>query len=796
MLVAMLMGLAALSFAASGGASAPARVDFAAADAVIAQAIAEHQIPGAVLVVGHNGRVVYRKAYGQRALTPVPAPMAVDTVFDLASLTKVVATTTAVMQLFEQGKFRLNDPVAKYLPEFAQNEKDDVTIRQLLIHYSGLREDLDLTQPWQGRDAGFRLAFAEKLVRPPGAQFVYSDINFIVLGALVEKLSGMPLDEYCARNIFAPQGMKQTRFTPPAGWRGGTAPTENDESGHMLQGVVHDPTARRMGGVAGHAGLFSTAGDLAIFAQALLEGRARAGKLLSPATVQKMTTPQQPANAVAVRGLGWDIDSPFSSNRGELLPVGSFGHTGFTGTSLWIDPATKTYIVLLSNAIHTGQKGSAVALRTKVATAVGSALSRSGEAKAKSAADTARLGGITGYSETAVAGRRVTVRNGAVKTGLDVLQEHGFAELHADRQHPRRIGILTNQTGVDALGRRTVDVLAHAPGISLTAIFSPEHGATGALDTEKIGDSKDALTGVPIYSVYGASDAQRRPSQQVLRGLDAVVFDLQDAGVRFYTYETTLGYFLEACAQAGIELIVLDRPNPLNGASVQGLIADAETSSFVAYHPLPVRHGMTLGELARMFNTERKIGAKLTVVAMEGWQRGDWFDSTGVAWIPPSPNLRTLNEVILYPGVALVEAANVSVGRGTGTPFEVLGAPWINGRQLAAYLNARLIAGVRFVPTAFTPTASAYVGTPCEGVNLMVLDRETLDAGELGLELAAALHKLYPQQFELEKVNGLLANVAALEALRSGHDPRRMADDASEALAAFVEKRKAYLLYP
>ncbi len=712
--------------------------------------------------------------------------MQADTVFDLASLTKVVATTTAVMQLFEKGKFRLNDPVAKYLPEFAQNAKDDVTIRQLLIHYSGLREDLDLTQPWQGKDTGLRMAFAEKLARPPGARFVYSDINFITLGALVECMSGMSLDEYAAKNIFTPLGMKNTMFNPPAAWRAQIAPTENDESGNMLQGVVHDPTARRMDGVAGHAGLFSTADDLALFAQALLDG-----KLLSPATVVKMSTPQQPANAVAVRGLGWDIDSPFSSNRGELLPVGSFGHTGFTGTSLWIDPTTQTYIILLTNAIHVGEKGTAVALRTKVATAVASALSLEPSVAAK-----LQLSHITGYSETAAAGRRVTVRNASVKTGLDVLEAHNFAELKPDVIHPRRIGVLTNHTGLDAHGQRTIDILARAPGISLQAIFSPEHGVAGALDTEKISDSKDAATGVPIFSVYGATDAQRRPSLDVLKNLDAVVFDVQDAGVHFYTYETTLGYFLEAAAKAGIELIVLDRPNPVNGAYVQGPISDASISTFVAYHPLPIRHGMTLGELARMFNQERNIHAKLTVIPMEGWQRGDWFDSTGITWIPPSPNLRTLNEATLYPGVAMVEATNVSVGRGTGTPFELLGAPWIRGAELAAYLNARLIAGVRFVPTAFTPTSSEYEGQHCEGVNLVVLDRETLDSGELGLELASALHHLCPQQFQLEKTNTLIANAAVLQALQAGEDPRRISDDLSDALAAFVERRKPFLLYP
>ncbi len=296
--------------------------------------------------------------------------MTVDTIFDLASLTKVVATTTAVMQLVQKGQIRVNEPVAKYIPEFAENGKEEITIRELLTHFSGLPQDLDLSQPWEGREAGLRMAYAEKPIYAPGSRFLYSDINFIVLGALVERVSGMSLQDYCEKNIFAPLKMTHTRFLPPASWLPKIAPTQYDEHDKMLRGVVHDPTVRRMGGVAGQAGLFSTADDLAKFAQALLGG----STILSPLTVEKMTTPQQPPTSEVLRGFGWDIDSPYSSNRGDLLPVGSFGHTGFTGTSLWIDPTTRTYIIVLTNAVHPRGKGSAVALRSKIATAVAAAL--------------------------------------------------------------------------------------------------------------------------------------------------------------------------------------------------------------------------------------------------------------------------------------------------------------------------------------------------------------------------------------------------------------------------------------
>jgi uncharacterized protein YbbC (DUF1343 family)/CubicO group peptidase (beta-lactamase class C family) len=769
--------------------AAPARAanspNLAVLDSIVLDAIHDRQIPGAVLLVGHEGKVIYRKAFGNRSLEPRREPMTADTIFDIASLTKVVATTTAVMQLVQKGEVRLNDPVAKYIPEFAGNGKDEITVRNLLTHFSGLREDFDLDPPWQGRDAGLRLAFNEKPVYSPGSRFLYSDTNFITLGALVERVTGATLEEYCARKIFSPLRMAHTRFLPPAAWRPKIAPTEYDEQGKMLRGVVHDPRARRMGGVAGHAGLFSTADDLSRFARALLQG----SPTLAGEMVEKMTTPQQPPTAQVLRGFGWDIDSPFSSNRGDLLPVGSFGHTGFTGTSMWIDSTTQTYIILLTNSVHPRGKGSAVALRSKVATAVAAGLPLT-----ITETDQLRWKNITGYNEAQTASRRIATRNGTVQSGIDMLEAHAFNPLRA-ATGTKKIGVLTNQTGIDSQGRRTIDVLAHASGISLDAIFSPEHGVTGEMDTTDIANSKDAATGVPVYSVYGASDAARRPPQDVLKTLDAIVFDIQDAGTRFYTYETTLGYFLEAAAKAGIEIIVLDRPNLITGSFVQGAIPDPGHESFVNYFPVPVRHGMTLGELAQMFNAERNLNARLTVVPMEGWMRGDWYDATSLPWISPSPNLRDLTEATLYPGVGLVEGTNVSVGRGTDTPFELLGAPWIKATELAQYLNQRNISGVRFVPVAFTPSASIHAGQKCQGVNILLIERNAFDAPELGIELASALHKQYPEQFHMERMIELLGNQSVYDAVASGQDPRRIADDWREPLEKFLQLRQKYLLY-
>ena len=759
---------------------------FAAIDSIMDEAIANGRIPGGVVLVGHHGEVVYRKAFGYRSLEPTRERMTVDTIFDLASLTKCIATTTAMMQLVEQGRVMLDDPLAAYLPEFAQNGKADITVRELMTHFSGLPPDLDLKQPWEGRTTAYKMVMQARPSFPPGARFVYSDINFEALGFLVEKLTGLPLNEYARLHVFEPLGMHDTRFLPPNDWKPRIAPTQYDEQGSMLRGVVHDPTARRMGGVAGHAGLFSTADDLARFAQELLHG----SKILSRLTIEKMTTPQQPASAASLRGLGWDIDSPFSTNRGALFPVGGFGHTGFTGTSLWIDPVTDTYIIILTNRVHPRGGHSVVSLRSRIATVVAQALDLT-----PSETERLRSARITGYNESLMAERRITARNGDVKTGIDMLEAVNFLELHPDLGHPVRVGLVANQTAVDAHGRRTADVLAHTPGIRLAAIFSPEHGIAGNLDTTDIADSQDSATGAPIYSVYGDTDVSRRPTQPQMAGLDVIVYDIQDVGVRFYTYESTLGYFLEAAAAANKEMVVLDRPDPIGGAYVQGPMVDPGREAFVSYGQTPVRHGMTVGELARMFNAERGIGAHLTVVRMEDWMRGDWYDSTGEIWIDPSPNMRSLTEATLYPGIGMIEGTNISVGRGTDTPFELVGAPWIDAWTLAVYLNAREIDGVRFVPIQFTPHASTYADQTCAGVNIVLTDRESLDTPELGLEIAAALHHLYPDEYKTDALDGLMRNKATLDALMAGEDPRRIAEGWQEAIEHFQTLRAKFLLY-
>jgi len=763
----------------------------AALDRVIDQAIEQGRMPGAVLLVGHEGKVVYRKAYGKRALVPLPEAMTLDTVFDCASLTKVVATTSSLMKLFEEGRFRLGDKITDYIPEF-QGGKSEITLRQLFTHFSGLQPDVPLSTPWTGYATGIQLACTFKPGGPPGTRYVYSDINFILLGELVHRLSGKMLSAYARENIFLPIGMKESMFQPPASLVPRIAPTERwpVKTGPPLRGVVHDPTARNMGGVAGHAGLFSTADDLSRFAQMMLNGGELEGvRLFSPLTVAKFIEPQTPPDQPILRGLGWDVDSPHSGNRGELFPIGSFGHTGFTGTSLWIDPLTKTYVILLANSVHPDLRPALTPVRAKVATIVAANVGLRGQRVTLSEYNQTGYN-QTGYNEslTGPGARRQVGRNGATLTGLDVLAAMKFQPFAG-----KRIGLITNQSGLDRQGRRNIDVMRQA-GVNIAAIFSPEHGFLGKEDRPGIQDTTDPATGIKVFSLYGATN---RPTPEMLNGIDVLVFDIQDVGVRFYTFETTMAYALEAAAKAGIPYYVLDRPNPITGTRIEGPMMDPANRSFVGYlGGEPVRHGMTMGELAKMFNAENKIGANLTVVPMQDWQRGDWFDATNLAWINPSPNMRSLNAAMLYPGLCLMEyARNFSVGRGTDAPFEQIGADFIGGRELATYLNQRQIPGVRVYATSFTPTESVFKGVKVEGVRFVVTNRELLDATRLGLELAVGIQKLYPGKVDFSGGKRLVGSDDAIHRIQAAEDPRTIQESFQDAVGTFAEMRARYLLY-
>lgn len=831
-------------------------------DALVNSDIADKKLPGAVVIVGHKGKIVYRKAFGNRSLVPNVEKMTVDTIFDVASLTKPVATATSIMILVEQGKLRLNDTIGKFIPDIDDADAKRVTILQLLTHTSGYAPDFDLKEKWTGRDGMLAALKKEKLRSPPGIRFVYSDIGFIVLAEIVQRVSGQGISQFffnAGRGIFKAGSSDGTTFFSPWTYsmmglpgadrtafgdvtadvrlfsrnRVNIAPTENlrgqqnylgskfqgeqVEGDEILRGQVHDPTAFRMEGVAGHAGLFSTADDLASFCQMLLNGGIAPGRnghhlagqtnrgarppirVLSAQTIARMTQPYVVSEDGSTRGLGWDINTSFSSNRGEFFPLGSFGHTGFTGTSIWIDPTSQTFVVFMSNRVHPDGKGDVTPLRARVATVAASAIEdmpieKWKEAEARyNAAVAAQIPGFVervnaARRQAGLAGGTTAVQSVTVLNGIDVLEKNGFRELEG-----KRIGLVANHTGRNLTGKQTIDILKEAPNVKLVALFAPEHGIRGELDTEKIDDAKDDKTGLPIYSLY--KDGMRRPKPEQLKDLDAIVYDIQDVGTRFYTYTATLKNVMEEAAKAGKTVYVLDRPDPIGGTKVEGPIAEEEKLSFIAAHTIPVRYGMTIGELGMMMNAERKIGADVRVIKMEGWTRSMWFDETGQTWINPSPNMRSLTQATLYPGIGLLETTNVSVGRGTDTPFEVVGAPWIDGRRLAAHLNSKKISGVRFVPVRFKPNASVFKDEECGGVNVIVTDRTLLNSVAMGIEIASALRTLYNSDWQVDRYMRLLLSQQVLDRLKGGDPAPEIQKTIEEKIAEFNRRRASFLLY-
>jgi uncharacterized protein YbbC (DUF1343 family)/CubicO group peptidase (beta-lactamase class C family) len=767
---------------------------FARIDDVVRDGIAAKAAPGVVVVVGRGDQTLYEKAFGLRAIVPAEEPMTLDTVFDLASLTKVVGTTTAVMTLIDEGRLRLNDTVASYIPGFDRYGKGGITIRHLMTHVSGLRPDVDL-HPWSGYDAAIQLAIDEVPTSAPGERFVYSDINYFVLGDIVQRITGQSLDAYLKARVFGPLGMSETGYLPAKTLVPRIAPTERcaeqdawpckRPDAAPLRGVVHDPTARRMGGIAGHAGLFSTAHDLQLFARMLL-GKGKLGnvRVLSEAAVRTMTSPQTPPGMAAVRGLGWDIDTSYSSNRGDLFPVGtSYGHTGFTGTSLWIDPTSDSYVIFLSSRLHPVGTGDVGPLRSRVATVAAAAIST-----VQDGGSVRRFDAVVrdvGSRASAATSRREPSSGTVVLNGIDVLARDGFKQLRG-----RRIGLITNHTGRSRDGKSTIDLLHDAPGVTLVSLFSPEHGIRGILDAN-VPVEKDAKTGLTINSLYGDT---RRPTDAMLAGIDTLVIDLQDVGVRFYTYQSTMAYAMEEAAKRKIAVVVLDRPNPINGWQIEGPTSEPSTE-FISYFQMPVRHGMTMGELAKLFNEQNRINADLTVIPLENWRRDDWYDETGLAWINPSPNMRNLNQATLYPGIGAIEYSNVSVGRGTDQPFEQIGAPWIDGRRLAAALNARHLAGISFYPITFTPTASKYANEECQGVFMMITNRTTLQPVRVGIEIAGALVSLFGDKFDPSTTWRLFGTADPIERVKRGEDPAAVAARWASDEARWRQLRAKYLLY-
>ncbi len=672
--------------------------------------------------------------------------MRVDALFDLASVTKLF-TAAAVLRLVDMGRLGLDEPVDRLLPELAQR---GITVRHLLAHTAGLRSVDSLS----GYDADRRATVARVLRGAPEAPvgtYRYSDLGYLALGELVSRALGKPYDEALRDLVLAPLGL-EARFNPGPNDR--VVPTERaprrGNPAPIIHGEADDPRAWRLGGVAGHAGLFASADDLAVFAEALLGAR----PLLSDRTRALFSVPlalRDGHGRTVRRSLVADMQSRLSDGWSTQ----SFGHGGYTGTWIWIDPVQDLYLIVLASRVHPDGGGRTGPLRAALSRAV-----------------------------TAARSRLRPPSSGATCLGIDVLRAQGFGPLVG-----QRVALLTNDAARARDGARTWELLRDAPGVSLVRVFTPEHG----LRADREGHVPDTeVDGVEVRSLFGP---QRILDPAKLRDVDVVVVDLQDVGARFYTYGATLGTVLEATAEAGVDVMVLDRPNPIGGDVVAGPVLQPEWRSFVNYQPgWPVRHGLTLGELARLLRLERALSVDLTVVPLEGWQRPWRWPETGLRWVPSSPNLRTPTQVLLYPGVALLEGTNVSVGRGTDRPFEQIGAPWLNVAALIEAVPPETLEGVRLSATRFRPRVGPYRRRWCRGVAIEVTDPGRVRPVRLGLGLASALHSVHPDAWDPRRLVRMIGDTRVAEALLRGDLQAAEAFGAPERVA-FEMRRQQVLLY-
>lgn len=699
----------------------------------LACAVHAANAPGAVACVGDTDSILFLDAFGLQQCTPRQTPTHTDTLYDLASLTKVIATTTAVMLLFEQGRLDLDEPIGKRL---GVGEPMPYTPRQLLTHTAGLPATVD----WYHELHGLA-AYVEKISTlgatpsmPP--RRLYSDLGFMLLAQLVTVLTDSPLDQFCQAHIFEPLGMKNTFFgRVPEPLKSRCAPTEECPwRQRLVHGEVHDENAYAIGGVSGHAGLFSTAEDLAAFCRALLNGR-----ILRLDTLKKMTDPNT-LPFYPWQGLGWKRDPWFGGSEGFLPTRSAFGHTGWTGTSLWLDPERGLFVILLSNTCHpTRKKRNNTALRRIFHAAVAHLL----------------------YPETA-----------NTHTGLDRLMWDNF-----DAIKGKRIGVLCHAASVDSRSKHLLDILTYSPGTQLRHVFSPEHGFQTS--TEAGAPVEDAEISwnnqkVPATSLYGKRHA---PTPDMLRDMDALVIDLQDVGARFYTYPHTLMECMKACAAADVPVILLDRPNPINGTQREGICPE-QVGSPVCALPIPIRHGMTLGEIAQWIKAHMLPEVNLTVLEMDYWPRDFFFPQCQLPWVPPSPNMRNFETALLYPGTCLFEGTNLNEGRGTDAPFLVIGAPWLEPQKVLDALPPRYAQGVTPATVTYVPRSQPgrashprYEGEGCRGIQITVTDPRRVTPVAFGVALIHAVHSTHPSRFEFLPSFDILAGGTALREKISRNAP-------------------------
>jgi uncharacterized protein YbbC (DUF1343 family)/CubicO group peptidase (beta-lactamase class C family) len=712
------------------------------------KAVAEARCPGGVAYVGDLEHTHFHEACGNRQTYPAAAPAASDTIYDLASLTKVVATTTALLLLREDGVLELDQPVTEHLPIPAFKT---IAIRHLLTHTAGLVAGKPYYTDAKTIDEMLQRYASLGLDWTPGTRWRYSDAGYMILGRVVELAAGDTLDAFCAKRIFKPLGMTETRFCPPAEWAPRCAPTERCPwRKQLVVGKVHDENAAAVGGVAGHAGVFSTAGDLALYCRALL-----GGKLLPPEVVEEMTRLGQ-VPSWPWQGLGWRLD-PWSTRPTGFLPSRTaFGHTGWTGTSLWLDKATKLFAILLGNTCHPtrARRGNDAFRRTF----------HSGVAKAY-------------YPDTV-----------NTHSGLDRVVREQFSAFRG-----RRVALLTHHAAVDQLSRGILDVFKLDPAVRLHLVYSPEHGLHGTAEAGQAVDSKSDL--VPLVSLYGDRTA---PSQAELEEVDYLLVDLQDVGSRYYTYAATMKACMAACAKAGKPVVVLDRPNPVNGRVLEGPIAE-NTASHVCWGKVPVRHGMTMGEIALFFQKGEFRATKLKVMVktLDNWDRGKAFGQCSLPWVPPSPNIPTPETALLYVGMCLFEGTNLNEGRGTDTPFLVIGAPWLRPKSIIAEVPPEACAGLRLTSVVYTPksipgkaSSPRYQDQSCPGVRIALRDSAEARPFTLALALLSAIRQVHPKDFEWKPFFDTLAGSPDLrQRLDGGEGALSIVESYEPALRAFDARR-------
>lgn len=742
-------------------------------DGLVFEAIKKNQLPGAVVCVGYQGKIVFLKAYGDKQVEPTRIPMTTDTLFDMASVTKPLATALSVMLLAEQGTIRVRHRASDYLPEFAKEGKEDITIQQLLTHTSGLIPDNPIEDYHDGPAAAWDNICNLAPVTPPGEKFAYSDVGFIVLGELVKRVSGKDVNQFSQEHIYGPLGLHETTYLPPAHLRELAATTEQRD-GRWMKGEVHDPRAFLLGGVAGHAGLFSTANDLAVIGQTLANGGSYHGKrIIGSETLRAMTAPVDVGTGK--RGLGWDKQSGYSSNKPDFFSEASFGHGGFTGTAFWVDPELDMFIIFLSNRVHPNGKGSVNTLAGMIGNIAVAAISRTEVKKQEIQRERSELPENKSRQQ----------QNGRTLVGIDALRREEFRTLNS-----RKLGLVTNVTGKSRDNLFTADLLRASKTHELKAIFNWDWQALAKPSSEEQGDQK--LLGVAVANLKAIETLSTNES---FKEIDTLVVDFQDTGISDARLVRGMLQILRAGENKNVPVVILDRPNPYGGNWVSGPIINYAVDDNGATIPLPLLHGATLGELALLLRQEFNISVQVHVVPCDNLKRETTFEKTGLVWEPIGEEVTNYNSLWLEPIRRVLSFADLSWGEGTEIEDEAFGTPWIDAQQLAEYLNGQGLIGVVFVPVRFTPNAGVHAGHECRGVQIVITDRNQVSLEGVIYAMSIGLKRLHPQEWPHEKVANTFADLAVRQTFNERQAVDVIIQSGREGLILFRQRRGAVLLY-